>query len=140
MNVDPCYSSVEDSPSCSSKSVFFVLMSVLCLSVIISVSLTVSFALQAKECLAAKPLLERMDDKEDSNTHEYKIMTLTKEIRAMEETIQNLRKSIYANNKGSNGVELVGGNEKSGNVLLHGHLDQFGTKLIKWKITILSIF
>ena len=118
----PYYSSVENCQSCSSsKSIFCILMIVICLlCVIISVSLTVSFGLQAKECLAAKTLVERMNNDEGGLACDDQIRTLSQEIREMEETITNLRKSILNNRKSSEGIVLVGGKEKSGNLLLHG--------------------
>ena len=38
----------------------------------------------------------------------------------MKDMVKHLRKSISSGKTGSDGLELVGGNEKSGNLLLHG--------------------
>ena len=38
----------------------------------------------------------------------------------MEDMVKHLCKSISSGKTGSDGLELVGGNEKSGNLLLHG--------------------
>eukprot|EP00092_Neocalanus_flemingeri_P008007 GFUD01008639.1.p1 GENE.GFUD01008639.1~~GFUD01008639.1.p1 ORF type:complete len:196 (+),score=57.25 GFUD01008639.1:37-624(+) len=112
----------EGSQSCSSnKSILCILMSLLSLlCVIVSVSLAVTYRLQAMECLAGRPIVERMDIDGRDLPLNNKIKTLTHDIRAMEDTIKILRKSIAANNGGFNGIELVGGNEKSGNILVHG--------------------